>query len=125
MEKKRTYFIDIDGTIFKYRKFETMSATPAELTPNIKDWIHMLRDNKHMIVITSARPEYLYKFTVDELVKFDIPYDRIILGIERGSRYIVNDIDPTTDRPRAIGINVKRDKGVDLDLENPTTETVL
>ena len=23
MEKKETYFVDIDGTIFKYRQFET------------------------------------------------------------------------------------------------------
>ena len=30
MEKKNTYFCDIDGTIFKYRKFETYETTKAE-----------------------------------------------------------------------------------------------
>ena len=27
MEKKNTYFVDIDGTIFKYRKFETYESS--------------------------------------------------------------------------------------------------
>ena len=27
MEKKETYFVDIDGTIFKYRKFETYKSS--------------------------------------------------------------------------------------------------
>jgi len=121
MEKKRTYFIDIDGTIFKYRKFETMSSTPAEVAPNMQKYLHMLKDNGHMIVITSARPEYLYQFTVDELIYYDIPYDRIVLGIERGPRYLINDLDPSKAGKRAIGINVVRDKGLTLELENPKT----
>lgn len=119
MEKKRTYFIDIDGTIFKYRKFDTMYKTPAEVCKNMQEFLSMLKDNKHMIVLTSARPEYMYQFTVDELKNHDIPYDRIILGIERGPRYIMNDLEPGNAQKRAIGINLQRDKGVYLNLENP------
>ena len=37
MEKKRTYFIDIDGTIFKYRKFETYETTEVEVIPSTLD----------------------------------------------------------------------------------------
>jgi len=119
MEKKRTYFIDIDGTIFKYRKFDTMYKTPAVVCKNMQEFLCMLKDNEHMIILTSARPEYMYQFTVDELRNHDIPYDRIILGIERGPRYIMNDLEPGNAQKRAIGINLQRDKGVYLNLENP------
>jgi uncharacterized HAD superfamily protein len=122
MEKKRTYFIDIDGTIFKYRKFDTMRKVKAELNPNMEEFINMLKDNHHMVIITSARPEYLYQFTVDELVENNIPYDRIILGIERGPRYIINDLEPGKPWKRAVGINVERDKGLHLNLDNPLKE---
>ena len=124
MEKKRTYFIDIDGTRFKYRKFDNMHKEEAECTNNIQEFLCMLKDNGHMIILTSARPEYLYQFTVDELRDRDIPYDRIILGIERGPRYIINDLEPGNPSKRAIGVNLKRDQGVFLNIDNPLKEIV-
>lgn len=124
MEKKRTYFIDIDGTIFKYRKFDNMYKEEAECTNNIQEFLCMLKDNGHMIILTSARPEYLYQFTVDELRNKDIPYDRIVLGIERGPRYLINDLEPGIPGKRAIGVNLKRDQGVFMNMDNPLKELI-
>ena len=39
MEKKETYFVDIDGTIFKYRKFETYESTTAEVIESTKQYL--------------------------------------------------------------------------------------
>ena len=38
MEKKNTYFVDIDGTIFVYRKFETYETTEAQVIKSSKQF---------------------------------------------------------------------------------------
>jgi len=111
-KKKNTYFCDIDGTIFKYRKFETYESTDAEPIKTTVDKLNEWYDEGHMIVLTTARPEDMRKHTTKELVNNTIPFDRLIMGIERGPRYLINDMDPNKDGKRAIAINVKRDKGI-------------
>ena len=39
MDKKNTIFCDIDGTIFKYRKFETYTSSPAEPIPSTIEYL--------------------------------------------------------------------------------------
>ena len=65
-----------------------------------------------MIILTTARPEDLRDHTVYELSKNSIPYDRLIMGIERGPRYLINDMDPNNPGKRAIAINVTRNGGI-------------
>ena len=110
--KKDTYFCDIDGTIFLYRKFETYTSSEATVIPSTKRFLQQKRDEGHMIILTTARPEDLREHTLLELHKNNIPYHRLIMGIERGPRYIINDMDPNKPGDRAIGINLTRDKGI-------------
>ena len=110
--KKNTYFVDIDGTIFVYRKFETYKETKAEAIKSTKQYLQQARDEGHMIVLTTARPDWLYDHTVHELKVNNIPYDRLIMGIERGPRYLINDLSPKEPGDRAIAINLVRDKGI-------------
>jgi len=112
MEKKNTYFIDIDGTIFVYRKFETYKTSEAQVIRKSKAFLQKVRDEGHMIILTTARPEDLREHTEYELAKNNIPYDRLIMGIERGPRYLINDMDPNKPGERAIAINVIRDGGI-------------
>ena len=65
-----------------------------------------------MIVLTTARPEELRTHTIHELELSCVPYDKLIMGIERGPRYLINDLDPNKEGERAIAINLKRDKGL-------------
>ena len=111
-EKKNTYFVDIDGTIFKYRKFETYQTTEAKVIIDSKVFLQQVRDQGHMIVLTTARPESLREHTKHELSLNNIPYDKLIMGIERGPRYVINDLDPNYPGERAIAINIKRDSGM-------------
>jgi len=110
--KKKTYFVDIDGTIFLYRKFETYKSSPAQVIKSTKQFLQQVKDEGHMIVLTTARPDWLYEHTVHELKINNIPYDRLVLGIERGPRYLINDLSPNEPGDRAIGINLERDKGI-------------
>ena len=89
VEKKRTIFCDIDGTIFKYRKFETIKTTKSEFTPED------LRDH-----------------TVRELLTMGVPWDKLVMGIERGPRYLINDMDPAKSGLRAIAYSIERDRGL-------------
>lgn len=112
MEKKNTYFVDIDGTIFLYRKFETYRSSPAQVIKSTKQYLQQVRDAGDMIILTTARPEDMREHTIHELALSNIPYDRLIMGIERGPRYLINDMDPNKPGKRAIAINVVRDKGI-------------
>ena len=112
MEKKKTYFVDIDGTIFVYRKFEDYTNIPAVAIKSTKQYLQKVRDEGHMIILTTARPDYLRTHTIYELGKNNIPYSRLIMGIERGPRYLINDLSPNEPGDRAICYNLKRDEGI-------------
>ena len=112
MEKKNTYFVDIDGTIFKYRKFETYESSKPDIIKTSLDYLCKVKEQGHMIILTTARPEILLDLTVKELRDNKVPYDRLIMGIERGPRYLINDMDPNKPGERAIAINLKRDGGI-------------
>ena len=135
MEKNNTYFCDIDGTIFKYRKFETYKTSAPEVIPTTLEFLEVVKEQGHMIILTTARPEDLREHTIKELddskVPYDrllmgierehtikelkksyIPYDRLIMGIERGPRYLINDMDPNKPGKRAIAMNLIRNEGI-------------
>ena len=112
MEKKNTYFVDIDGTVFIYRKFGTYKTSEAEVIKSSKQYLQKVWDESHMIILTTARPEDLREHTEYELKKNGIPYHRLIMGIERGPRYLINDMDPNKPGERAIAINVIRNGGI-------------
>ena len=46
-----------------------------------------------------------------ELLVNDIPYDRLIMEIERGPRILINDMDPNKPGQRAMGVNLIRNEG--------------
>ena len=112
MKKYSTYFCDIDGTVFRYRKFETYRDTPAELTPGSLEKLQEIRAEGHMIVLTTARPESLRNHTEKELWNAGVPYDRLIMEIGRGPRHLINDMDPNNPGQRATGWNLVRDTGM-------------
>tara|TARA_B100000674_G_C37707536_1_gene853588 strand:+ start:536 stop:874 length:339 start_codon:yes stop_codon:yes gene_type:complete len=112
MDKKNTYFVDIDGTILKYRKFETYKSSKAEVIPSTLEYLQRVKEEGHMIILTTARPEELRIHTVMELNTNNVPYDRLVMGIERGPRYLINDMDPKIKQQRAIALNLIRDEGI-------------
>lgn len=112
MDKKNTYFVDIDGTIFLYRKFETYKQTQAEVIQPTKDLLQQVYEEGHTIVLTTARPEDMREHTINELKTNDIPYNQLVMGIGRGIRYLINDMDPNKLEERAVAVNLIRDEGI-------------
>jgi uncharacterized HAD superfamily protein len=111
LEKKNTIFCDIDGTIFKYRKFETYKSTEAEPISSTVEYLQKQHEEGHMIILTTARPHDMLGHTMWELKNHNIPYNRLIMGLERGPRYLINDMDPGKEEKRAIAVNLIRDQG--------------
>ncbi len=111
VEKKSTIFCDIDGTIFVYRKFDTYEHTKPEIIPSTLKYLQHQYDIGNMIVLTTARPQYLEVHTIKELLEAQVPYHKLIMGIERGTRYLINDRDPEKNEDRAVAINLVRDNG--------------
>ncbi len=111
MTKNSTIFCDIDGTIFKYRKFGTYEETIPEVIQSTLDYLVKEKEKGSFIVLTTARPDMLYSHTMKELIRCKVPFDRIITGIGRGVRYLVNDMDPEKEGERAVAINLVRDQG--------------
>lgn len=111
MEKKNTIFCDIDGTIFMYRKFETYSETKPEVIPSTLEYLKEQYSLGNMIVLTTARPKNLKTLTVKELIEAEVPFHELVMGIERGVRYLINDVDPKNGEERAVAINLVRDAG--------------
>lgn len=108
--KKCTIFCDIDGTLFEYRKFASYKTTKPTIILNTVNNINNAYDNGHCILLTTARPEYLRAHTMKELDQEDIKYHHLIMGIERGSRILINDNETETIN-RAFAFNVTRNKG--------------
>ena len=109
---KNTIFCDIDGTIFEYRKFETFKTTPAIPTPGSVEKMKQWDLDGHMIVLTTARPEWMREHTIKELKKNHVPWHRLIMGIGMGDRILINDLNPRYPGDRAFAYNVERDAGL-------------
>ena len=114
MERPKTIFCDIDGTLWDHVGGVPEQATCSEhkLLPNTKDAIDKWDRLGYRIILTTGRKESLRKKTEKELLRLGIVYDKLIMGIERGPRYLINDMDPKKPGERAIAINLERDKGI-------------
>jgi hypothetical protein len=111
--KNPTYFVDIDGTIAKYRNFNELGQTKPEPIQDVIDYVNDEFNNGAIIIITTARPDSYRLLTEHELELLNVKYHKIIMNCGRGSRIILNDLDPDNlEIPRAVGINLKRNEGL-------------
>jgi len=118
--KNPTYFVDIDGTIIKYRKFTELNKTPPEPIQDVIDYLNEQFTNGTVIIVTTARPDSYRLLTEHELNLIGLKHNQIIMNCGRGSRIILNDLDPDNlEIPRAVGINLKRNQGLkDITIPN-------
>lgn len=110
--KNPTFFVDIDGTIVKYRKFSELSSSILTPIQDVIDYLNNQYDNGSVIIVTTARPDSYELFTKQELETIGLKYHQLIMNCGRGTRVIFNDKDPENpDLDRAIGVNFVRDEG--------------
>jgi hypothetical protein len=112
--KNPTLFVDIDGTIVKYRKFSELNESTPTPIQDVIDFVNGHFDSGAVIIITTARPDLYREFTENELNTLGVNYHQIVMNCGRGTRVVLNDIDPDKpELPRAIGLNLERDCGLD------------
>ena len=112
--KNPTLFVDIDGTIVKYRKFKDLSTSILTPIQDVIDYLNSQYDKGAIIIITTARPNSYELYTKQELEKIGLKYHQIVMDCGRGTRVIFNDKDPENpELDRAVGINLVRDGGFD------------
>jgi len=104
---RKTYILDIDGTILEHIKnFEDIYDYPEQpALPHAKAKTFRWHCEGHYIVIMSARAESLRQLTMKQLEAAGIVYDLLILGVGAGPRILVNDV---VDETKAIAYNVRR-----------------
>jgi hydroxymethylpyrimidine pyrophosphatase-like HAD family hydrolase len=110
--KNPTFFVDIDGTLVEYRKFNELAT--AVLTPiaEVVNYINEQHKSGAVIIITTARPEIYRNYTIGELEKIGVMYHQLVMDCGRGTRVILNDKDPENpELDRAVGINLTRNMG--------------
>lgn len=110
--KYKTIFCDIDGTVFVYRSFCSYSSESAQVIENSKGFLIQMQRGGHHIVLTTARPESMREFTIQELEKNGIPFHQLVMGVARGTRILINDKPEGSETNRAISINLERNKGI-------------
>lgn len=110
-KKNNTYFIDLDGTIFKHAHKYSDLQTSDILLPGVKETLNTIDSRGDTIILVSARKESSRKLTEEILQKHMVPYDQLILGVAQGVRIVVNDILNDFSPERAKAVNVITDKG--------------
>ena len=117
MNKPKTIFCDIDGTLCEYPYSGTkdgnynMDCDMKPLSGTIKKLWEWDKAG-HMIILTTGRKEGMRKSTEKQLRRAGIIYDKLIMGIGGGTRVLINDLKPDRPGETAIAINLQRDTGV-------------
>jgi len=117
IQKRRRYdtiFCDVDGVLLKHSPHSNDNIEDNQLLGNCVKKFKKWKKEKRKIILCTARP----KKTIDTFKKLlktlDIEYDDLIMGLNPGSRYIINDIKPSNIFVKqSIGLNLIRDEGID------------
>lgn len=111
--KYETILCDVDGVLLKHNSHSNDLLNNNSILGNcvkkIKEW----RDNNKKIILITARPKntlITFKKLLEEL---DIKYDDIIMGLNPGPRYLINDIKPSHPFVKqSVSFNITRDYGI-------------
>jgi FMN phosphatase YigB (HAD superfamily) len=112
--RPKTIFCDIDGTLIRHHP-PTQSTLPnhePELLDNTLQTLLEWDKKGYNIILISGRREGSRRETEKQLASLGIIYDKLILGIGGGKRYIINDTKPYGSENYAIAINLDRNTGI-------------
>lgn len=114
MNRPKTIFCDIDGTLWNHVGGVTDQAVVGDhkLLPNTKDAIDKWDRLGYKIILTTGRKESLRGKTEKELLRLGIVYDKLIMGLGGGVRIIINDRKPNIHTNTCYAVNVVRNKGI-------------
>jgi hydroxymethylpyrimidine pyrophosphatase-like HAD family hydrolase len=106
----RTIFCDLDGTLVTNTSwhFPPFVGDGQPIQKNIDELKRVYKKGQTVVIITTSRPIQYMDITKDELEKYGIPYDTLIMGLPHGKRTLVNDYAPSNPYPSCDSINIPR-----------------
>ena len=112
--RPKTIFCDIDGTLVKH--YPPTKTTSQDLTLQLlPDTLEKLLEWDKLgynIILVSGRRESSRLATEKQLSRLGIIYDKLVLGVGGGKRYLINDRKEYTNEDYAIAINLDRNLGI-------------
>jgi hypothetical protein len=113
MDRPKTIFLDIDGTLIEHSEniSEQFTKTPKLLEGTLEklaEWDKM----GYNIILTTGRREGVRDLTIKQLSELGIFYDQLIMGIGGGIRVLINDRKKDKNYDTAIAINLNRNEGI-------------
>jgi hydroxymethylpyrimidine pyrophosphatase-like HAD family hydrolase len=115
---RRTYVIDIDGTILPQNTSDPIAqwrGEPNELLPGVVDFFAQVEQAGDCIVLLTARRESCRPRLEATLRRLGLFWDVLVMGAGNGPRFLIND---TADGvPKATAVNVPRNAGLSGILE--------
>ena len=113
MNRPKTIFLDIDGTLIEHsgdinkQITETSTLLPGTLE-KLAEW-----DRKaYKIILVTGRKESARIATEKQLFKLGVFYDQLLMGIGGGIRILINDKKEGKEDETAIAISLKRNQGI-------------
>ena len=108
--KYKCLFIDIDGTLItnSSKHFPPYIGQGDPLTENINLLKNLQKTEKAYIVLTTSRSSSFREKTINELSKYGIPYDQLIMDLPHCQRLLINDYSLSNPYPTATSINLIR-----------------
>ncbi|CAK0755454.1 conserved hypothetical protein [Gammaproteobacteria bacterium] len=106
----RCLFIDIDGTLVSNSSvhFPPYIGTGDPLNTNISFLRSLYNSGKAKIILTTSRPERLRELTISEMIKYNMPYDTLIMNLPHCKRVVINDFAKSNPYPSCEAINLPR-----------------
>jgi hypothetical protein len=109
----KTIICDIDGTlVFHHGSQRQQIKKRLVVLPGVVEKFHEWDKLGYTIVLISGRRESTRKITENQLSEAGLMYDKLILGVGRGQRILINDLKEDSKEPTAISINLKRNLGL-------------
>ena len=109
--KMSSYFVDIDGVVFKNKGrygSKNWSGQDVPLISNINRLKEIQKKGGQLIFVTS-RPEEFRSKTEESLKEQGLNWHSIVMSCHHSQRYIINDFASTNQYPSCVAINITRD----------------
>jgi len=114
MDKPKTIFCDLDGTLVKHINPIDIQNPDLELEvlPGVHEKLIEWDTKGYHVVITTGRKRSAREATVKQMQRAGINYDQLIMGFGGGDRILINDRKVGRTEDTAFAINVTRNEGV-------------
>uniref|UniRef100_A0A6C0I685 Uncharacterized protein n=1 Tax=viral metagenome TaxID=1070528 RepID=A0A6C0I685_9ZZZZ len=117
IEKRRCYeniICDVDGVIFQHSPSSNTIFEDNNLIKNCASKIMEWKSQNKKIILMTARAKTTRKDFIELLIENGIVWDELIMGVNPGTRYVINDIKPShIFTKQAVSINLLRNEGID------------